>query len=206
MEVNVLLVDVLEATKLGDCRAKMVERVSGLFRKCFAHINASKKAPPNHTVRVQVTEAKPTPADTDLVVYLLPATFWSVVGFSQTGQRKSNLLGDHWGFTLISPAAPGGTPGAKMEVICKSADGCALGSVVFHEIMHGKTGKANAALHATGGLGAATVDCTSELNAKNLADMASAMTRPVTQWTGGWDILMDAKRQRDAGDPFWDQF
>jgi len=28
----------------------------------------------------------------------------------------------------------------------------------------------------------------------------------VPQWTDGWDILTRAKAQRDAGDPFWDQF
>ncbi len=34
---------------------------------------------------------------------------------------------------------------------------------------------------------------------------ASRQRPEVTQWTGGWDILHNAKAARDAGDPFWDQ-
>ncbi len=208
MQVNVLLVDVLDATKFGSCRADVVTRVETLYKDCFAFANRTTRPAPNHTVSVGFVTQKPSPSDTDYVLYFLPATFWSIVTFSESGQKKQNLLQDHWGFTRVGPAgAQSGAVGScKSEVICKSTNGSILGSLVFHEMLHAKTFKDNKTLHATGGLGAATVEGDTALNDNNRRDTISTLAKKVTQWTDGWNILQNAKAARDAGDQFWDQF
>jgi len=203
MNVNVFLVDTLDAT-VGKPRADIVARVAALYKESFDFANAQKPAGGPHTFNVSFVTVKPAPAATDLIIYLLPSMFYSIITFDEKKEKRNNFFGDHWGFTRITPAR-GATPAAaKSEVICKSADGEALGSVVFHEIMHAKTGKDNAGLHGTGGLGAAVVEGGTRLNNQNKLDMAAAITKPVTPWLGGWDILEAAKRQRDSGDPMWD--
>jgi hypothetical protein len=200
MKVNIILADVLDATKFGSCRTDIIKKVSDVYHDFMNFANARLKPPAPHTFGVQFATAKPSPADTDLVVYFLPATFWSIITFAETGTKKQNLLADHWGFTTT------GASGSKSEVVCKSADGCVLGSLVVHEILHAKTAKGNNTLHPTGGLGAAVVECGTVANNANRTDIMNTLTKKVPQWSGGWDILMSAKAQRDAGDPFWDQF
>ena len=201
MQVNIILVDVLDATKFGTCRADIIKKVTESYQDFIKFANARIKPPATpHTVTVQFATAKPSPSDTDLVVYFLPATFWSIITFAETGTKKQNLLADHWGFTTT------GSTGSKSEVVCKSADGCVLGSLVVHEILHAKTGKDNKTLHATLGLGSEVVECATLPNNANRTDIMNTIAKKVPQWTDGWDILTRAKAQRDAGDPFWDQF
>ncbi|WP_295409278.1 hypothetical protein [uncultured Thiocystis sp.] len=209
MQVNVLLVDVLDATKFGSCRADIVTRVKALYEDCFAYANRTIKPPPNHTVSVSFVSQKPTPSDTDYVLYFLPAMFWSIITYKEIGTKQSNLLNDHWGYTTKSGSAGAGLGAAgssKSEVICRSIDGSILGSLVFHEMLHAKTFKDNRTLHASGGLGAATVEGTTQLNNTNRQDTIGTLAKKVTQWTGGWEILHNAKRARDAGDPAWNLF
>jgi hypothetical protein len=199
MNVNIILVDVLDTTKIGKCREGIIKKVSESYSDFMSFANAKLKPEKPHTFSVDFATAKPTPSETDLVVYFLPATLWSIVTFAETGTKKRNLLEDHWGFTK---------PGAsvtKSEVVCKSLDGCVLGSIVLHEILHNKTGKDNKKLHATEGLGGKSVACATAPNDANRTDIMNTLTKKVPQWTGGWDILTSVKARRDGGDQFWDE-
>jgi hypothetical protein len=125
---------------------------------------------------------------------------WPGLMRSMAMPRRSHLLADHWGFTT---STTGSSPTGKSEIICKLTQGDAIGALVIHEMLHYKTGKDNKGLHATGGLGAATVDANSQLNDANRRDIATTLTKAITPWLDGWDICASAKRARDANDPLW---
>jgi len=209
MIVNIHLVDILDATIVGTCRADILKRVTALLQPGYALANAKiKNEADKHSFKVAFATAKPAPADTDVIVYFLPPDHWSVITFEETGRHEKALYAAHWGVTRLRSGAGGAAASAKTEIFVKSANGIGLGTLVVHEMLHAKTGKDNDALHnhGGGGMAAAEVSGESVMNAQNQLDIASTITKPVKPWLSGWDIITNAKRQRDSKDPLADLF
>jgi hypothetical protein len=194
--VTIYIADVFELTKIGTFKADLAARVKLLFDDAITFANKRlKQGDPPHSSSVVISTTKPSPGKLDYIVYLLPVEFRSIAG----SPTRDNLLAEHWGFTTIDAApAP-----RKSEIIAKLTMGGVIGSLVIHELLHYKTGKGNKALHQTGGLGAATVDASSQMNDANRLDIASTLTTEVVPWLDGWDICVNAKTRRDQGDMFW---
>ena len=196
--VTIYIADVFELTKIGTFAKDLTARVKLLFDDCIAFANKNvKKGDPPHTSGVVIVTTRPSPSKLDYLAYLLPVEFHSIAG----APTKDNLLADHWGFTTVATGKS--EISAKSEIIAKLTQGGVIGSLVIHEMLHYKTGKGNQALHQTGGLGAASVDASSQLNDTNRRDIATTLTKEITPWLDGWDICANAKARRDAGDPLW---
>lgn len=189
--VNIFIADVFELTKMGTFAQTLLARVNALYGDCIAFANRTiREKDKQHSFRVSIATTKPAPGQLDVLIYLLPVDFHSISG----SPTRDNLLADHWGFTSADK---------KSEIIVKQNDGDIIGSLVIHELLHYKTGKGNADLHKTGGLGAATVGADSKLNDANRNDVATTLTREMAPFIAGWDICAGAKRAKEAGDPFW---
>ncbi len=188
--VNIIIADVFELSTAGKFKQAMIDRVSSLYKQCIDSANA--KLPPNqkHTFKVMVADtAKPTVTELDFIIYLLPIEMSSIVRKKNGMPSESNLLASHWGFTMMH--RDGSSVSGESEMIHKVSDGEALGSIVFHELLHYKSEKGNQALHASGGLGAATVMGNTSLNPANISDIASTIEKKITPWLGGWDLVAD---------------
>lgn len=189
---NIIVADVFELSVAGKFQKAMIDRVKELYGPCLAAANAALAPAQKHTFDVAVaTTAKPSVSELDFIIYLLPLEMSSIVRKKNGMTPQQNLLADHWGFTMTHSV--GNTSfSAESELLHKSSDGAAMGSIVFHELLHYKTLKDNAALHGTGGLGAATVSAGSTLNSTNIRDIASTITRKITPWLDGWDDCVGA--------------
>ena len=191
--INLIIADVFELSTAGKFRQPMIDRVKELYQECIDVANASLPAAQRHTFSVAVADkVKPSAGELDFIIYLLPIFMKSIVRKKNGMPPLDNLLADHWGFTMFHTV--GTANSAETEIIHKSADGAALGSVIFHELLHYKTGKGNGQLHPTGGLGAATVTPSSKTNLANRTDVVSTITKKITPWLDGFDVCVSSRK------------
>jgi hypothetical protein len=136
--------------------------------------------------------------DLDILVYFLP--FGKSVVRKLVPRAPSSIAG-HQGLTA-------GTSPRASEVYLHTYDGKLLAKVAFHEIMHMKLKMGNE-MHCLNNCcnttppscGLMAFDVTDEeLTADNIRRMIPALSMPVTQWTGGVQILQKIKANIAGGD------
>lgn len=210
MRLNVFLADPLDAVKLNDTPAVILVKLQRLFGEVISTANeairqanarkpADKQEPP-HTLQVSWSPTKPSPSDTDILIYFVPIQLSIVKKFD--AKATDPLLSSHWGLTAFKERSGNKIAEAASEVHAKTLDAGVLAPLAFHESMHNKL-VIDGRLHTQGGLAAGTVDEKTPLTVANKSAMAGALTNKVKQWTDGFDILMSAKHRRDANDPLW---
>lgn len=139
-------------------------------------------------VGVYFPQYKPTPANTDLVVFYLATP--DSVAFVLDGNADSTVSEDE-GQTVWSTAEGGGVFKYCSEVRVGSASKAsprALAKLTFHEFMHNKL-KLGDALHSHGGLAGASVDENTKLTKQNAKEFGQALTKQHVQWIDGYDSL-----------------
>jgi hypothetical protein len=212
VQINVVLVDPLEATKAGNVQADIQKKLDGYFQEVVKVANSAKPKSP-FSVSVAWSATKPAPSDTDLLIYFVPQEC-SVVG-KFSGKDFDPSARSHWGYTYFSYDTDSKgvrTSTAASEVYTKNLDAGVLAALAFHESMHhklllgGEPAKGAANLHTHGGLAQASIDESTAFTQQNKAEMAGALSTKITQWTAGYDKLVAAKFNRDHGDPIWYKF
>jgi hypothetical protein len=206
MQINVFLCDPLEVTKVKNVPAEIQKYLQDKFDQVANAANNTNPRPnPAHTVKVQWSTTKPSPSDTDLVIYFLSTEVAPSIVSKFGGKTFDPLAHSHWGFTNFKTKTQGGAiieAEAASEVYTKSHDGPVLGALAFHEAMHHKLLRGNE-LHNGNGLAQGTVEGTTQLTPQNITAMAAVLTRKIKQFTDGFDKLAAAKQRRDQGDPLW---
>ncbi|PVX75204.1 hypothetical protein [Paraburkholderia unamae] len=190
---TVFLLDPLVCLGKPDLYLKVNQQLQGYFDRVGRAMRPAEK------ILVAWIPAAPTPTPLDLLVYFTPVEYSVVSRFF--GKPVDPLAVSHWGYTQFQ-TANGRVTVAASEVYAKSLEPDLLAKLAFHELMHNKLVTGNG-LHTRNGLAQATVGPNTDLSAENIADLAAAMHNPVPQWTGGVDLLLSARRLRDAGDPLW---
>lgn len=132
---------------------------------------------PDYTVTTPFLRSNPTDAtDLDVIVYLVSGPEASVF----SALRVSHPTG-HGGLT-VSPIPPGRR--SASEVYVRTEMGSLLARVIFHEVLHNKTGMGNQTLHrhASGGVTAASMSVATDVNAANIQLMGGNLGRRHVQW------------------------
>ncbi len=123
-----------------------------------------------------------SPVRHELLVYFMPAGK-SVVKNVPSLNKPPDL---NAGGTTVHLA------GAS-EVYVRGDDPVGLAKLAFHELMHNRLKQSDDQLHPQGGLAAATITPSTQLNARNIKSMSDALKNPITQWTAGIGILNSGK-------------
>jgi hypothetical protein len=139
-------------------------------------------------VDVFFPQYKPSPLNTDLVVYYLATP--DSVGFVLDGQADSTV-GEDEGQTIWSTGGSGSTLKYCSEVRVGAgakASARGLAKLTFHEFMHNKL-KIGDAMHSRGGLAGTSVDENTPLTTQNAKDFGQALSKQHVQWMDGYDSL-----------------
>jgi hypothetical protein len=208
VQINIILVDPLECVQVKTLPADIRKNLQDYFNQVAVVANASNPRPnPLHTVTETWSKTKPSPKDTDVLIYFVPREI-SIVWKFAGGARTSPDAVRHWGRTPVKWERDKNvvTNRAASEVYAKELDAGTLAALAFHEAMHHKLMQGNE-MHGPVGdrsLAARQVDGQSQLTNANKVAMAGALTKRIQQWTDGFDLLATAKILRDQGDPLWD--
>lgn len=158
------------------------DELYALIRPCLQHQRYF------DDVEVFFPQYKPTPANTDLVVYYLATP--DSVAFVLDGAADSTV-GEDEGQTIWSTGGSGTVLKYVSEVRVGAgakASARALAKLTFHEFMHNKL-KVGDAMHSRGGLAGASVDENTQLTTQNAKDFGQALVRQHVQWMDGYDGL-----------------
>jgi hypothetical protein len=139
-------------------------------------------------VDVFFPQYKPSPANTDLVVYYLATP--DSVAFVLDGNADQAVPEDG-GQTIWSNGGSGSAFKYCSEVRVGAgakASARGLAKLTFHEFMHNKL-KMGDGMHSKGGLAGASVDESTALTTQNAKDFGQALTKQHVQWIDGYDSL-----------------
>lgn len=133
----------------------------------------------------------PQPSDFDILVYMLPTKFDSLIlrrdgkfpGEKSDGSDPDNPEG----LTVY-----GGGKGAISEVYTRLQPDVVTANIIFHEVMHMKQmlGKF---MHGQNGVASEVVPSTAGLTAKNIEVMRAALRKPVKQYPEGIEVIRNAQ-------------
>jgi len=165
---------------LGALPPGLANQIQSQLAGLFSPIVGSNNFFENNWVYFSPSEAKPVAHE--LLVYFMPSGV-SVVKHVPNTTRPPDMSAD--GNTAYGSGAS--------EVYVKTTDAALLAKLAFHELMHNRLRQDNNQLHPQGGLAAASITPSSQLNDRNIRSMAAVLRNPIAQWTQGIGILNTGK-------------